>query len=62
LVVWGSLIGIGFGLGDLVAVGTRAGASILKTFGAAPLEATSPVLTVSAGLGGKNFFKNKLMI
>jgi len=48
---WISLVGVGFGLGDLDVIGIIARASILTTSRVAVLEATSSVLTVSTGLG-----------
>jgi len=50
LASWVSLVGVGFHLGYLGAIGIRIGASILKTFWAAPSEATSPILIVLVGL------------
>jgi len=46
-----SLTGVGFGLGDLGAIGIAARAFLLITIGAAPLQAIAPpVLIVSPGL------------
>lgn len=52
---WIYLVGVGFVLGNLGSVGTVAKASILTTYGTTMLETTSPILTVSAGLGADIF-------